>query len=70
MIYRLSKKHEVFEDSFDRKEIITEKFVRQKLNYIHKNPVSRKWKLVENYLDDEYSSAGFYDRGKNKVQII
>jgi len=59
-----NKKHEVFEDSFDCKEIITEKFVRQKLNYIHKNPVSGKWKLVEHYLDYKYSSAGFYDSGE------
>ena len=59
-----TKKHEVFEDSFDCKEIITEKFVRQKLNYIHKSPVSGKWKLVEHYLDYKYSSVGFYDSGE------
>ena len=59
-----NKKHEVFEDSFDCKEIITEKFVRQKLNYIHKNPLSGKWKLVEHYLDYKYSSAAFYDSGE------
>ncbi|MDQ3019085.1 MAG: hypothetical protein M3R36_00720 [Bacteroidota bacterium] len=59
-----NKKHEVFEDSFDCKEIITERFIRQKLNYIHKNPVSGKWKLSEDYLDYEYSSARFYDLGE------
>jgi hypothetical protein len=31
-----NKKHEIFKDSLDCKEVITEKFVRQKLNYIHK----------------------------------
>ena len=35
-----NKKHEVFEPSFDCKEILTEKFLIQKLNYMHKNPVS------------------------------
>jgi len=59
-----NKKHEVFQDSLDCKEIITEKFVRQKLNYMHKNPVSGKWKLVDHYLDYEYSSARFYDLGE------
>ncbi len=59
-----NKKHEVFQDSLDCKEVITEKFVRQKLNYIHKNPVSGKWKLVDHYLDYEYSSARFYDLGE------
>jgi len=58
------KKHQVFEPSFDIKEIYTEKFIRQKLNYIHKNPVSGKWKLVEHYLDYPHSSARFYDLGE------
>ncbi len=64
---RRDKKHEVFEDSFDCKEIITEKFVRQKLNYIHKNPVSGKWKLVDDYLDYIHSSARFYDLGEKAI---
>ena len=59
-----NKKHEVFQDSMDCKELITEKFVRQKLNYMHKNPVSGKWKLVDDYLEYEYSSARFYDLGE------
>ena len=37
------KLHEVFEDSFDIKECLTEKFTRQKLNYIHNNPCTGKW---------------------------
>jgi hypothetical protein len=28
------------------------------------NPSEGKWKLVEQYLDYEYSSAGFYDLGE------
>ena len=59
-----NKKHKVFEPSFDCKEVVTEKFIRQKLNYMHKNPVSGKWKLVEDYLDYQYSSARFYDFGE------
>ena len=37
-----NKKHSVFQPSEDIKEILTEKFIRQKLNYMHKNPVSGK----------------------------
>ena len=55
------KNHNVFRPSADIKEIVTEKFIRQKLNYMHKNPVSGKWNLVENYLDYIHSSARFYD---------
>jgi len=32
------KKHEVWKDSFDVKECRTEKFILQKLTYIHNNP--------------------------------
>ena len=31
---------------------------------MHKNPVSGKWKLVENYLEYKYSSARFYELGE------
>jgi len=55
------KLHNVFQPSFDAKSIITEKFLIQKLNYIHFNPVRGKWKLVEDYRNYDYSSAGFYE---------
>ncbi|MBK9226103.1 MAG: hypothetical protein IPL67_03340 [Ignavibacteria bacterium] len=61
------KKHNVFRPSEDIKEIMTEKFIRQKLNYMHKNPVSGKWKLVENCLDYIHSSARFYELGEEGV---
>ena len=61
------KLHEVFEDSFDIKECLTEKFIKQKLNYIHNNPCTGKWMLAdcpENYL---HSSATFYSTGKQQM---
>ena len=39
------KKHEVWKDSFGIKECRTEKFILQKLIYMHMNPISGKWKL-------------------------
>jgi REP element-mobilizing transposase RayT len=54
------KLHEVFEESFDWKECISDDFIQQKLDYIHNNPCSGKWKLVENPSDYLYSSAAFY----------
>ncbi|MEP7377910.1 MAG: hypothetical protein ABI675_31215 [Chitinophagaceae bacterium] len=36
------KKHEVWKYSFDVKQCRTEKFLLQKLNYIHKNPCTGK----------------------------
>ena len=57
------QRHKVFKDSFDAKGITTEKFLMQKLNYIHRNPVSGKWQLVIDYTDYDHSSASFYELG-------
>ncbi len=64
------KIHNVFQPSADIKRIVTEKFIIQKLNYIHRNPVSEKWKLVENYLDYIHSSARFYELGEKGLYNV
>ena len=61
------KKHEVWISSFDVKECRTEKFILQKLIYIHENPVRGKWKLCNTSLDYLHSSANFYYNGKQKL---
>jgi REP element-mobilizing transposase RayT len=55
--------HKVFKDSFDAKPIYSDKFMIQKLNYIHHNPVSGKWNLTDDFSDYEHSSASFYETG-------
>lgn len=55
--------HRVFENSFDAKVIYNEKFFMQKFNYIHNDPVSGKWNLVNDYTEYEHSSAAFYELG-------
>jgi len=55
--------HKVFKDSFDAKPIFSDKFLMQKLDYIHHNPVTGKWQLAENFVDYEHSSASFYEDG-------
>ena len=55
---RESKKgqlHKVFKDSFDAKAIYSQKFLIQKINYIHHNPVSGKWMLVKDFIEYEHS---------------
>jgi len=47
-----NKEHEVFEPSFDWKECRTQKFIIQKLNYIHWNPCKSIPKLAE--LPEQY----------------
>lgn len=62
--------HKVFEDSFDAKECYSQEFIFQKLDYKHHNPVSKKWQLVNDFGDYEYSSAGFYEKGIGKYEKI
>ena len=53
--------HKVFEESFDAKSVDNKKFVFQKLNYIHLNPVRGNYKLVNDWREYEHSSASFYE---------
>lgn len=57
------QKHKVFEPSFDAKEVLNEKFLYQKLDYIHNNPVSKKWMLAQSPVDYAHSSAAWYETG-------
>lgn len=57
------QQHRIFRTSSDIRECFDEKMLRQKLDYIHQNPVKGKWALAENALDYAHSSAGFYERG-------
>ena len=58
------KLHQVFQPSFDLKMLLTEKFLVQKINYIHKNPITKKWNLADDYRNYKYLSAGFYELEK------
>jgi REP element-mobilizing transposase RayT len=58
------KKHQVFRDSFDARLIESDKSVAEVLHYIHMNPVSGKWQLIDNYLNYPYSSAAFFELGE------
>lgn len=55
------KKHQVFQLSFDARTCVDESMIEQKLDYIHHNPVSGKWALVEDYVTYPHSSAQFYE---------
>jgi putative transposase len=58
------QQHSVFRDSFDAKAITSEKFLEQKMNYMHLNPVRGNYNLVEDWREYPHSSAGFYEYGK------
>jgi REP element-mobilizing transposase RayT len=64
------KLQEVFEDSFEIKLCHSYKFVKQKLDYIHSNPVSKKWNLVKEPVDYVHSSARFYELEEQGVYEV
>ncbi|WP_079689758.1 transposase [Ohtaekwangia koreensis] len=63
------KLHEVFEPSFDWKECSSDKFLQQKLNYIHENPCRGKWNLVQQSQDYMHSSAQYYISGNQGIYL-
>ena len=64
------KLHEVFEESFDWKECKSDKFIDQKLDYMHDNPCTGVWNLAESPIDYQHSSAKFYLTGGQGIYTI
>ena len=64
------KIHQVFERSFDCKEITNQHFYLQKLSYIHNNPCNAVWKLAESPLNYIHSSAKYYATGEQGIYLI
>ncbi len=58
--------HSIWQD-IQAKNIYSMGFLQQKLEYIHQNPVSKDWRLVEDRADYPYSSAGYYDYGRKPI---
>jgi len=52
-----NKLHEVWELSFDWKDCRSNKFIYQKLDYMHNNPCAGKWSLCANSLEYLHNSA-------------
>ncbi len=56
-------KHKVFKGRFDSKVVVNAGMFEEKLNYIHNNPCSPRWRLVERPEDYIHSSASNYING-------
>jgi hypothetical protein len=64
------QRHKAFEPSFDAKVIYSLDFLYQKLDYIHHNPMNKKWSLCEEFTDYAHSSAAFYELGTLHPNIV
>ena len=62
------KSYKFWQDSNEAKELITNKFIVQKLNYIHKNPVIAQ--IVEKEEHYLYSSAKNYAGEKGLIDVV
>ena len=52
--------HKVWEDGYNAKDVVTEAFLLQKMEYIHNNPCQPRWNLSSTPADYIWSSARFY----------
>ena len=64
------RKRQVWQRSALSIELYTEKVFQQKLNYIHSNPCQDRWQLVEHPENYIYSSAEFYETGKDRFGFL
>jgi len=67
---KIGKKHTVFQPSFDAKPIYSEKFLLQKLDYIHHNPVTGRWNLAKDFTQYKHSSARFYELDEEGIYPV
>ncbi|MBL8089002.1 MAG: transposase [Anaerolineales bacterium] len=54
------QEYKVWEDGFDARDIFSQDFLQQKMEYIHYNPCRPKWKLANTPEEYPWSSARFY----------
>jgi REP element-mobilizing transposase RayT len=63
------KKHRVFEPSYDIKLCYSDKFMIQKLEYMHANPIVGKWNLASSIVDYLHSSAAYYELNREHAFV-
>ena len=65
-----NKKHEIWQRDALGIEIYSRAVAKQKLDYIHFNPVSGKWRLAKDDISYYYSSARFYQTGMDDFGFL
>lgn len=54
------QRYKVWDDDYDAKEVFTPEFLKQKMDYIHNNPLQPHWCLAKRAEEYPWSSARFY----------
>lgn len=63
-VYRVrepNREHRIWQRDPLAMEVFSMKFARQKLNYIHRNPIQPRWMLVDHEWDYFFSSIRYYE---------
>ncbi len=66
--HKKDRQYQVWQEGSHPQEIISERMMTQKLNYIHNNPVRRGY--VQRPIDWPYSSARNYDGEEGLLKVI
>ncbi len=56
-------KHHLWKHRSHERNIYSQRFLTQKLEYIHNNPIAKHWRLAEERHLYPYCSASYYDMG-------
>jgi putative transposase len=64
------RKYQVWKRNSTSIDLIHEWFFKQKLNYLHENPCQPHWQLAERAESYRYSSAKFYETGKDEFDLL
>ena len=67
---RKDRKYQFWKDRSYNKQLCNRKVVEQKLEYIHNNPVSKKWNLVTDVEDYCFSTAKYYLQNINEWDFV
>jgi putative transposase len=65
-----NKRYQVWQRDSLGIEMFNRWIAKQKLGYIHANPVKGKWLLAKDYLGYHYSSARFYENGEDEFGFM
>ena len=65
-----TRKHQFWQRDSLPVELYTPSVIYQKLDYIHQNPCRGKWMLSPSPVDYRYSSAGFYETGRDEFDFL
>ena len=70
MVNKKDRKYHVWQRNPLAIDLYSREVIEQKLDYIHYNPVSKKWKLSDSYMDYKYSSARIYEEDEERIHFL